>query len=96
MAEPSPPAPLAFPDTGTPYSARSGPITHSGHGAPGDVQSQAQWTGPAGFGNGTCTGGSFGSPSFADADGDGIPNGQDADWTPPLDGTGYAYARCGA
>ena len=67
-----------------------------GHGAPGDVQSQAQWTGPAGFGNGTCTGGSFGSPSFADADGDGIPNGQDADWTPPLDGTGYAYARCGA
>lgn len=24
-----------------------------------------------------------------DADGDGIPNGQDPDWTCPLDGTGY-------
>ena len=24
-----------------------------------------------------------------DADGDGIPNGQDSDWTRPLDGTGY-------
>jgi len=24
-----------------------------------------------------------------DADGDGIPNGQDPDWTKPLDGTGY-------
>jgi hypothetical protein len=24
-----------------------------------------------------------------DADGDGIPNGQDADWTRPLDGSGY-------
>jgi hypothetical protein len=24
-----------------------------------------------------------------DADGDGIPNGDDEDWVPPLDGTGY-------
>lgn len=66
-----------------------------GHGAPDDVQSQAQWMGPAAFGNGTCTGGTYGSPQFADDDGDGIPNGQDADWTPPLDGTGYAFAHCG-
>ena len=28
-----------------------------------------------------------------DADGDGIPNAQDPDWTRPLDGTGY---QCGA
>lgn len=27
--------------------------------------------------------------SARDADGDGIPNGQDPDWTRPLDGTGY-------
>jgi len=26
---------------------------------------------------------------FRDADGDGIPNGLDEDWTRPLDGTGY-------
>jgi hypothetical protein len=26
---------------------------------------------------------------FRDFDGDGIPNGQDPDWVPPLDGTGY-------
>jgi hypothetical protein len=31
-----------------------------------------------------------------DADGDGIPNGQDPDWTCPLDGTGYqGSAACG-
>jgi hypothetical protein len=31
-----------------------------------------------------------------DADGDGIPNGQDPDWTRPLDGTGYqGGAGCG-
>ena len=26
---------------------------------------------------------------FRDFDGDGIPNGQDPDWVPPLDGSGY-------
>lgn len=26
---------------------------------------------------------------FRDHDGDGIPNGKDPDWVPPLDGTGY-------
>jgi hypothetical protein len=65
-----------------------------GHGAPGDAQSQNQWTGPADFGNGTCSGGAYGDPLLADDDGDGIPNGQDADWTAPLDGTGYQYAHC--
>ncbi len=29
----------------------------------------------------------------ADADGDGIPNGQDPDWQPPKDGTGYQWKR---
>lgn len=67
-----------------------------GHGAPGVVQPEAHWTGPAGFGNGTCTGGSYGAPQLADDDGDGIPNGQDPDWVPPLDGTGHAYAHCAA
>lgn len=58
-----------------------------GHGAPGEAHSLDQWTG-------TCSGGASGEPLMADDDGDGIPNGQDADWTAPLDGTGYQYARC--
>jgi hypothetical protein len=68
-----------------------------GHGSPDDVQAQSRWTGPAGFGN--CTGpgdGSghqygYGELRMADDDGDGIPNGQDDDWVPPEDGSGYQY-----
>lgn len=43
----------------------------------------------AGTGNGS-------SHSFnwlRDADGDGIPNGLDEDWIPPMDGTGYQLKR---
>ena len=71
----------------------------NGHGAPGDVQAQSQWTGPSGFGN--CSGPAdgtgyqhgYGEPGMADDDGDGIPNGQDPDWVPPEDGTGHQYRR---
>ena len=45
----------------------------------------------AGPGDGTCP-----NPSMNDADGDGIPNGLDGDYTPPMDGTGYQYRRAGA
>lgn len=65
-----------------------------GYGAPEDAHSQNQWTGPADFGNGTCDGGAYGNPLMADDDGDGIPNGQDSDWTAPFNGTGYQYAHC--
>lgn len=65
-----------------------------GHGAPDDTQAQQQWTGPAEFGYGNCSGGAYGDSQFADADGDGIPNGQDPDWTRPLDGTGYQHQYC--
>ncbi len=67
-----------------------------GYGAPGDAHAQNAWTGPADFGNGTCDAGNDGTPLLADDDGDGIPNGQDPDWTPPLDGTGYQYQHCAA
>jgi hypothetical protein len=84
-----------------------------GHGAPDDVQARNEWTGPAGFGNGQCTGPcdgdgnqyrygagtadgaigptGYGDQQMADDDGDGIPNGQDPDWVPPQDGTGYQH-----
>lgn len=65
-----------------------------GHGAPDDVQAQAHWMGPPGFGQGNCSGPDgpgFGGPGMADDDGDGIPNGQDPDWIPPGDGTGHQY-----
>ncbi len=39
-------------------------------------------------GQGTCP-----SPWMQDADGDGIPNGQDPDYVRPLDGTGNQYKR---
>ncbi len=64
-----------------------------GQGAPGVTQQQAQWTGPAEFGYGNCTTGPYG-PLTVDDDGDGIPNGQDADWIPPEDGTGYQHRVC--
>jgi len=63
-----------------------------GHGAADGPQAQNQWTGPAEFGNGSCDGGQY--LLQADADGDGIPNGQDPDWVPPLDGTGYQHGNC--
>lgn len=65
-----------------------------GHGAPDDTQAQNQWTGPADFGNGqNCTPNPDGNGYQweQDADGDGIPNGQDPDWQPPLDGTGFQH-----
>jgi len=34
--------------------------------------------------------------SAPDADGDGIPNGQDPDYTPPADGTGSQFGKPGA
>lgn len=42
-------------------------------------------------GSGTCP-----APWMQDADGDGIPNGQDPDYVAPKDGTGNKYGRGGA
>ncbi len=39
-------------------------------------------------GSGTCP-----SPWMQDADGDGIPNGLDPDYVPPMDGTGNKFQR---
>lgn len=42
---------------------------------------------------GPSTGANYGYQYLTDSDGDGIPNCEDSDYTPPLDGTGMKYGK---
>ena len=64
-----------------------------GHGPGDDTGDQNQYRHGCGPADDAGDGG-YRYQLEADADGDGIPNGQDPDWVPPEDGSGYQHKRC--